>query len=201
MVDIDGVAILKRWPWHRKMELELGIPPERLHSAFFRPLWKRIVLGEMPLRETLAEVLLEIAPEVSAETLIDYWFSRDAERNEPFLREVSDLKAAGMIVHGASNQEHLRARYLWQEVGLRHHFECLHYSAELTYCKPDGRFFDAVISKANLVPEKVCLIDDSIENVVGARKAGWQAIHWTAGMSLKAILGSGYEDGNAMNGN
>jgi putative hydrolase of the HAD superfamily len=82
-------------------------------------------------------------------------------------------------VYLATNQEHLRAAYLMENLGLAEHVEGIFYSARLGAKKPDVKFFAKIQAAVGLRGEEMLLIDDSRQNVEAALKAGWQALHWT----------------------
>lgn len=54
--------------------------------------------------------------------------------------------------------------------------------------KPDREIFDLLCTRANAAPETCYFIDDSADNVAGARVAGWQAHHFTGPEGLHADL-------------
>jgi putative hydrolase of the HAD superfamily len=82
-------------------------------------------------------------------------------------------------VYLATNQEHLRAAYLMEKLGLAEHVDGIFYSAHLGAKKPDMEFFAKVQAAVGLCGEEMLLIDDSCQNIEAALKAGWQALHWT----------------------
>lgn len=57
------------------------------------------------------------------------------------------------------------------------YFEKAFYSCEIGLRKPDLSAYQYVIDHANLTPEETCFIDDSIQNVEGAKQAGMKSIH------------------------
>ena len=56
-------------------------------------------------------------------------------------------------------------------------FEEVYYSNEIGMRKPDKEAFDFVVEQNALDPSKTLFIDDSIQHVEGARRAGLQAFH------------------------
>ena len=183
MVDVDGVLVDGRpedgRPWQTSLEEELGIPSDTLHEHFFGPYWESIVLGRAGLMEHLTTALQKIAPQVSPADFISYWFESDSRLAAPLLQELSLVRSAGIRVYLATNQEHLRAAYLMDNLGLSEHVDGIFYSARLGAKKPDMEFFAKVQAAVGLCSEEILLIDDSLQNVEAARKVGWQALHWT----------------------
>ena len=72
-------------------------------------------------------------------------------------------------------------------------FDRMVISAEIGLAKPDLAIFEWVISELGIEPSQAVFVDDFLHNVAGARKAGWQAIHFKsadqAKDELRALLG------------
>jgi putative hydrolase of the HAD superfamily len=181
MVDVDGVLLVHpdAAGWSGHLERDLGVSAEDLHRYFFNVHWDDIVCGRANLRERLASALKDIAPDITCNQLIDYWFSHDAHLNGELLGELDSLRSRGFKIHLATVQEHERAHFLWDHLGLRDHFDGLHYAADLGCAKPDLAFFHLITERTGHSSHEIFFIDDKIENVEGARKAGWSAAHWT----------------------
>jgi putative hydrolase of the HAD superfamily len=96
-------------------------------------------------------------------------------------------RSAGIRVYLATNQEHLRAAYLMETLGLADHVDGIFYSARLGVRKPDMEFFTGVQAAVGRRGDGLLLIDDSRPNVEGARNAGWQALHWTKQCSPEIV--------------
>ena len=192
MLDVDGVVVTGRpadgLPWWTDLLTDLKLTKTALREAFFGPHWAQIVTGEAELMTHLRPALERIAPDLTAETLRDYWFAHDARLNEALLAQVAALREAGWAVHLATNQEHHRAKDLWHRLGLKTHADSLIYSARLGVAKPDRAFFDRAARTVGAPPETLTLIDDSAANVVGARAAGWRAAQWQPGADLARTL-------------
>ena len=194
LVDVDGVLIRGRptdgRPWSAELEADLGLRSEDLQRAFFQPHWDEIVIGRAALAERLVPVLAAIAPHLTPQRLIDYWFSHDARIDGALLADLGLLRQHGLPVHLATNQDHLRADYLMRVIGLSDHVDGIHYSADLGCRKPDAAFFRQVAARLHMAPQDLLLIDDAMENIQGAQAAGWSTIHWTGQRSLAECLGA-----------
>lgn len=192
MMDVDGVLVGGRPQdgahLFTDLEQDLGIPPEVLQREFFKPRWPAIVTGQKALGPELSEVLTVIAPTVSAEALIDYWFRNDSRIDQDVLSAIGELRAAGDRVYLATNQEHMRANYLMTDMGLEGHVDGIFYSAALGHRKPSKEFYTLATEAAGALLESIVLVDDTQDNVVAARDFGWNAVHWKQGMRLSAEL-------------
>ncbi|EJC82121.1 LOW QUALITY PROTEIN: haloacid dehalogenase superfamily enzyme, subfamily IA [Rhizobium leguminosarum bv. trifolii WSM2297] len=188
MVDVDGVLVHGRpadgLPLFTYLERDLGLKPDLLQREFFQTHWGEIIVGRAALETTLAGVLERIAPHVSAATLIDYWFENDSRLDRNLLEELAALRQSGITLFLATNQEHRRARYLIEQVGLGAHFDDILYSAALGHRKPSPDFFRLATERAGVLPGEIAFIDDTAENIEAARQFGWNAAHWTAGTTL-----------------
>lgn len=191
MVDVDGVLVDGRPEdgrhWLTSVEEDLGFTSDTLHEQFFTPYWENIVLGRLGLMEHLTSSLQTIAPELNPAEFVSYWFERDSRLAAPLLQELSAVRSAGVRVYLATNQEHLRAAYLMEKLGLAEHVDGIFYSAHVGAKKPDMEFFAKVQAAVGLRGEDMLLIDDSLQNVEAALKSGWQALHWTKHSSTSIV--------------
>ena len=190
MVDVDGVLIAHPHPrgWSANLEIDLGISPAALHERFFRREWDDVVHGRAALRDRLAPALAEIAPAAFPDDLIAYWFSNDAHVDHRLLAELQHLRREGFELHLATVQEHERAKYIWDNLGLRETFDSIHYSAALGCSKPDHAFYRAVESATRLSPDAIFFIDDKVENVAAAKECGWTAALWTGHETVRELM-------------
>lgn len=184
MVDVDGVVITSRpedGP-HIFSDLEArGLPVEKLQAEFFTPHWDAIVTGREGLMERLKPVMARIAPGITADEVVRHWFEGDANVDHEVLAALRFYRAQGRKVFLATNQEHLRAKYLMEALGLAAHVDGMLYSAALGDRKPGAAFFRLAAEGASAKPAEIAFVDDMAANVEAARKAGWAAVQWTRG--------------------
>lgn len=64
----------------------------------------------------------------------------------------------------------------------------IHLSHEIGAMKPDAEAFGLVARRAGVDPARCLFIDDVLENVEGARRAGFQAEQFTGQGALEALL-------------
>jgi len=189
MIDVDGVVI--RHPqglrWDHTIEADLGVDPARLQSAFFAVHWRDVMAGRAGLHERLALALPDFAPHLTPDALTAYWFSKDAHLDQGFLDQLDALNGQ-YALHLATVQEHLRAAYIWNELGLKDRFADIHYAADYGCGKPDPAFFDAVAQRTGHAPHELLLIDDSPRNVEAARACGWRAGLWDATRTVAEVI-------------
>lgn len=191
MLDVDGVLVHGRadgQPFITGLEADLGLDGERLQDAFFRPHWEAIVTGKVPMKDGLTAVLAKIAPHVTADALIDYWFATDTIVDEDVLTAATALRSKGWRVFLATNQEHVRAAYLMETLGLAAHLDGIVYSAALGHRKPANEFFRGAEKAVSATPAELVFVDDAAANIEAARRCGWTAIHWTNERALPDLL-------------
>jgi putative hydrolase of the HAD superfamily len=183
MLDVDGVLVDGRPDdgrhWLTSIEADLGVSAEALHEHFFAPCWEDIVCGRAALMDHLAPALRAIAPHLSPASFCEYWFAKDSRLALPLLSELASVRSKGIQVFLATNQEHVRAAHLMNDLGLAGHVDGMFYSAQLGAKKPDREFFAKVDAVVGLPPDTLLLIDDSRPNIDAALEAGWRAFHWT----------------------
>lgn len=189
--DVDGVVIdgwhakpERRNPWDATIEEDLGINPEALRCALFVPSTRggeapisRCARGEGDLKAVLAEVLPKLSYQGSVDTFVDYWFRKDSNLNQDVLKVVRRLKRNDSVaLYLATGQEHYRAAYLWNGLGLKALFDGMFYSARMGVLKDDIDFFAKINAQLGIAPSERPLFFDDMETVVRtARSAGWDA--------------------------
>lgn len=192
MVDVDGVLVHGRpqdgLPFGTFLERDLGVSVEQLKQEFFKKCWFDIVTGKVPMRPALEAVLSRIAPGVGVETLIRYWFEHDSRLDQTLIAELLAQKQRGVRIYLATNQEHERAVYLLETLGLRNVASGIFYSAALGCRKPSADFYRKTTEKSGVQAQEIMFIDDMAENIEAARAFGWQAAQWSLGMSLQDVL-------------
>ena len=188
MLDVDGVIVTGRPKdgryWGTDLESDLGISMHQLSEVLFTPHWQAIVTGQQDLAETLDQCLPLISQSLTAADLMSYWFSMDARLDQQLLSDVAQLRSQGTPVYLATNQDHHRARYLMDQVGLHQHVDGMIYSAQIGAKKPDPAFYKVAEQITGRAPQDLMLIDDTPANVDAAIKAGWKGVHWTLDNNL-----------------
>ncbi|WP_183469168.1 HAD family hydrolase [Limimaricola variabilis] len=192
MLDVDGVLVFGRptdgQHWMVGLLDDLGISPRDLAREFIRAEWQSVVIGQKELMPTLREALIKIGTDVSAETLVSYWYEQSSRVVPDVLADVRDARCRGIPVYLATNQSYSRADYLLNKVGLNSEIDGVVYSAMAGHQKPDAGFYRFAEERAGYNPDELLLVDDKLENVEAAISAGWNGVHWSDGDSLTEIL-------------
>lgn len=147
--DVDGVLIdgwhekpERRHPWDTTLAEDLGIDVAMFRKlvfgdgvSFTAPL-HACAKGERDLKHLLAEILPQTGYAGPVDTMVKYWFDKDAKLNPIVFGAVKRLALRSDVsLYLATGQEHHRAAYLWNDLNLKAVFKDIFYSAKLGYLK------------------------------------------------------------------
>ena len=183
--DIDGVLIngmharpeLSR-RWDATLLDDMGVDPLRFTEEFiFDVFVKKVSIGQLDLITALQRYLPALGFKGSPMVFHHYWLTRDSVLTEPLLALIRILQQRDDVrLYIATNQEHLRATWLWSHLGLSNLFEDIFYSARIGIRKPEPGFFDFVDRHIGPQAEPPLFFDDTPKVIDGARRAGWEAV-------------------------
>jgi putative hydrolase of the HAD superfamily len=195
LFDVDGVLVhgyhakpeLQR-RWDENLLEDLGIDPEAFKDKFIYDVFiKKVLIGKIGLVEALDRVLPQLGYKGPTQRIVAYWLEHDSQLNIELVEVVRKLRAAGDVkLYIATNQEHLRAQWLWQGLRLGELFDDMFYAARFGVAKPDRRFYAEVERRIGPQTEPPLFFDDSEKVIVGARKAGWEAVQFDANTDCTA---------------
>ena len=184
MLDVDGVLVADRSEtFAYDADLDAAIAEAR--SILSVDDWQALATGRADLLEMLTQ---HLPTGGDAQVLLDYWFASETHVDPGVLAAVQRLRSSGMRVYLATNQEHHRARFLMETLGLLAHVDGIVHSAALGHSKPSREYFAAATAKVGARAEDIVFIDDNADNVDAARLAGWRATHWLGDLSLEAAI-------------
>jgi putative hydrolase of the HAD superfamily len=187
--DADGVLV-KPPSWFVTRAHELyGVPKDEF-MTFIHGDFKRCTIGDLDLEVALAPLLERWQVPVSIPEFIQNWLEHENVLDPGMIDEILLLRAMRLPCFVGTNQERNRANFMRLEMGLQAATDGVFASCDLGARKPDREFFDRLSERLNLEPASLLLIDDSHENVAGARAAGWSAEHFTNRKALRKRLES-----------
>lgn len=196
--DVDGVvihpgrpSIRSHHPWFSTMQKDLSIDFSSLSDRFFAPgpsspsPMETCSLGKSDIADVLAPILSDLGYRGTVEDFLSYWFEHDAYVDDALLDLVAELRnEQGYQCYLATNQEHRRASHLWNELGLKSHFDRMYYSAKVGYSKKSTEFYRTVEADFTFV-EPPIYFDDRELFVQIASTAGWDARLYESTDSLR----------------
>lgn len=198
--DVDGVLLhpgnahgRSPQPWHASLERDLGVDPRRLGEAFFSPTapgaisWMEACsTGLAAIEEALPPVLAALGYKGDIETFLRYWFERDAHVDHALIDQIALLRDRnGCRCYLATSQEHRRAAFIWDELGMRDHFSGMYYTARLGHSKKTVEFYRAIAEDFDFAAAAPIYFDDREEMVRTAAAAGWDACLYESIESLR----------------
>ncbi|HEV7417618.1 MAG TPA: HAD family hydrolase, partial [Tianweitania sediminis] len=173
--DVDGVLLhsffhpdpAKRRRWDDHLLEDVGIAPEQL-NGFFETRFNAAMLGQTSIITELDAYLPTIGYVGSSLDFLSYWLMRDTHINLPLLNLIRRLRTrSDAALYIATNQEHIRAFHLWNEVGLRHYFDDMFHAARFGVSKSDAAYYTKVEEVVGGDAEAPLIFDDS-ERVIAA---------------------------------
>ncbi len=183
--DVDGVLIHGyharpelQQRWDENLLADLGVDPERFRTEFIYDIFiKKVVIGQMPLIEALDKRLPGLGFKGSPMVFAQYWLGHDSRVNTELLDAIRLLKTDPDIrLYIATNQDHMRAQWLWSGLGFSELFEDIFYSARTGVMKPHKNFFDFAEARIGKQTQPPLFFDDTPKVVDGARAHGWDSV-------------------------
>ena len=184
LFDVDCVIVhslfhadpARRRRWDAHLLEDMGVDPEAFSSLFDKR-FEATITGKVSLVETLDAFLPEIGYRGCTMDFVAYWMERDVNLNYQLFEGIKRLRAGGGVkLYVATNQEHLRAHYLWSDLSLGHVFDDIFYAARIGAAKPDPRFFAWIDKRFGPQDEKPLFFDDNPMVIKAAREAGWEGV-------------------------
>ena len=171
LLDADGVV--QGMPrFLARLEELLG---GRTHLRLLFELESRYMTGAGDLRADLADLLAEQGLPPVVEDLLEAWV--DIEPDAEVLALVDAVRAGGVPVYLATNQQAIRGPHMLTALGYDRHFDGQFHSFQLGRAKPDPAYFAAVLEELDAEASGVLFVDDLPPNVAGARSVGIVAEH------------------------
>lgn len=186
-LDVDGVLVHGyharpdlQQRWDETLLADLGVDPQRFRDEFIYDIFiKKVIIGEVSLIHALERRLPSMGYKGSPMVFAHYWMTHDTKLNHPLLALVKQLKQRDdLTLYVATNQEHMRALWLWQQLGMSELFEDIFYSARIGALKPAPAYFDFIMARIGPQSEPPLFFDDTPKVITGARAYGWDAVQF-----------------------
>ena len=168
LFDADGVLQGARNGWTERFTALGGSRAEKLLLAVAAA--DVACLTGKDFGAAMLDVLRQFEITAPLEDVIDpdFWI----EVRQPMLDAVRAVRDLGLHCGLATNQQNLRGTYMRSSFGFETIFDEQFYSFELGFAKPEAGYFQAIMDRIGVAPNRVLFIDDLEDNVVGAREIG-----------------------------
>lgn len=106
------------------------------------------------------------------------------------------LKSKGKRIYLLSNAQKVFTLYEMKMLGIEKYFDDILFSADYKVCKPDSRFYKALLDKHNLnIEESIMIGNDYICDIEGANNVGLDSVYLHSNLSpeIKGELNSTYK--------
>jgi len=132
--------------------------------------------GSAELAPRIARVLAERGLDLTVDEVVAHWCRIDLDQR--MLQLVDQVRAAGVITALGTNQNPIRGRFMLENLPYAEHFDALFHSWQIGRAKPDPAFYTHIVETLGVEPHQAVFVDDLRANVVGARRAGLQAVQF-----------------------
>ncbi len=181
----DVMDTLVHEPFYREMPAFFGLTQAELAAVKHPTAWIDFELGQMGEAEFLATFFRDGRAFDHAAFLRSV---RAAYRWLPGMEELlAALRARGHALHALSNYPEWY-RMIEERLGLSRYLAWSFVSCRTGVRKPDARAFTGAAAALGVAPGECLLVDDRAENVLAARAAGLEALHFTSADALAAEL-------------
>jgi putative hydrolase of the HAD superfamily len=183
IVNVDFDRTMARWAQHAKCETQ------QVSSRWSQDdPYKRHERGTIDANAYFASLRNSLGIDLSDEQFLDGW-------NAIFAGVVPGIeeqllmaeKRWPLYVFSNTNPAH-EAHFVPAYAGTLRHFRKLYLSSSIGLRKPDRAAFEYVARDIGVAPANILFFDDVVENVEGARAAGFQAVQVLSSDDVAAAL-------------
>ena len=186
--DADEVLILGKRRFSATLADKHGISLEKT-LPFFTGIFQECLVGNADLKKVVVPYLDKWGWDKGVETLLDYWFSLESKTDKELIKYIKELRKKGIECILATNNEKHRFEYMMNKMGLKNVFNKTYASAHLGHKKPEQEFFTKIYRELkNIKKNEILFVDDSKENIKGAKEFGIHAEFYTSFENFKKKL-------------
>ena len=187
--DLGGVLVRTEDPaGRRRLEAAHGLAGLEVDRLVFdsEPAI-RATLGEVPAAAVWEHVgaRLKLDPAQLEDFQREFWSSDQLDLELVALLKSLRPRYKTAILSNAWSDARQNFTRLWN---LDQAVDAIIISAEERLAKPDARLYLLAATRLGVPPEAAVLVDDFEKNIAGARAAGLSAIHYQAGLDVRAEL-------------
>lgn len=133
--------------------------------------------GHRDVRADLTQFLAAKRLDTTFDDLLGVWCTMTPVPE--VLDLIAQVRAGGVAVHLATNQQPVRGAFMIDNLGYQQVFDSTFYSFQLGLAKPDPAYFTHIVTSLDADPARTLFVDDLAVNAEGARAAGLCAEHIT----------------------
>ncbi len=185
--DADGVVVYPQMQFSKYLNEEHSISPEMTQS-FFHGVFNECLLGKADLKDVLPAYLKAWKWSGSVDQFIATWLERDHVVDTRLINSIQHLRKKGFLCCLTTSQERNRAEYMKTKMGFQDAFDCLFFSCEVGFQKPEYSYYQHIEKTLNLEKESILFLDDAEKNVTAAGEFGWNAEIYTEFSEFEKIL-------------
>ena len=166
---------------------------EMYSQAAANPLFQQLETGKINQQDFCNAMMKHTPLAKNDQENITAWNAMLLHFRKESLEEVKRLrKKYKVFLLSNTNYIHLQAFNKIYEDTIGGHpfvslFDKVYLSHEIGHRKPDPEAYEIVLKENNLLPEEAIFIDDSIQNIQGAEKAGLRTIYLKKGMRVEDL--------------
>ena len=187
LIDADGVTLKKQGYFSEKISKEHNVPMEKM-TPFYNNEFRKSQRGKADLKAELIKYLPEWNWTKTVDEFVGYWFTTDAHPDEVVFSLIERIRASGIKVYLASDQERYRAEYMTESLNFRERLDGCFFSYKLGCKKSEPGFFDQVLKALGADPKDVIFLDDDQTNVDVAAEFGIDARLYRSTDDLVALI-------------
>lgn len=149
-------------------------------------LFDQLETGQISQQGFINEMLRLLPSETKPKQVIDAWNAMLLDLPKERLKKLEELKNNySLFLLSNTNSIHFEAftKIIQKQHNLssfQPYFEKLYYSHEIGLRKPNKEVFEHILDEQKLKAESTLFVDDSIQHVEGAKKAGLNAVLFKA---------------------
>jgi len=189
IIDLDGVIRYWDESYYPEAEARLGLPPGSLTAAALEPdRLRRATDGRLTFEAWCAEVDAELAAAHGTEpgAVAEAWASSTWRIDLDVVDLVDEVREVVPVV--LLSNASTRLAHDLDRSDLLANFDAVVGSADIRAAKPGRAAYEAAAAAAAASPERCLFVDDTMDNVLGARALGMSAELFTGVEDLRDVL-------------
>jgi glucose-1-phosphatase len=160
-----------------KIEKNLGYNFVKFYQDNYNNIHKAFERGGLSEKLFIDKMLSCLQQKIDKETFCSF-YSKVFRVNENVVSLLPELKKNYMLVL-LSNTNSIHRKYGWENYKFLKYFDKLVLSYETKALKPEEKIYKAVEDFTQKPPDEHIFIDDIKEYSEGAKKLGWDSVHFT----------------------